>query len=1104
MIKTILFIASTETELISQYLLKSNLYDFQLYKADSQHTYIEQIKNNKPELLMLDLSIIEWNESAALSQIHNTFPELAIILLCDPIQIDLVEKLLTLGANDYIFKTEINAHTIEKSIYFSLKNSNIPKQIKKNSEISSNKPIELLDSIHFPFYIINVSDYSIVFGNKAAGLRPGLKTTCYQLSHNRSEKCSGRDHTCPMDIVKRTRKTAIVEHIHSDSNGNLRNIEVYCHPIFDQSGKLEYVLEYSFDITDSKRILENYKLLNERNQAILAAVPDIIVEVNIDKIYSWSNQAGYDFFGKDMIGKEAKFYFEGEQDTYDDVKSIFEGKEDILYLRSWQRRKDGEKRLLGWWCKAFKNSNGEIIGVISTARDVTDRQQMVESLRMSDNKHKTILRTAMDGYWRVDLDGRFLEVNDAYCEMSGYSERELLSMRITHVEALESNEDISVRINRIVEKGTERFESQHRHKEGHIFDVEVSVKHIHSGQEELIVFLHDITSRKRIFKELTKSREEYKDFFEDDITADFVSTLDGELLNCNPKFLELFGFSSIEEAKKIPLNEYYENPDIRNKLIQRLSENKQLDNYEFNLLTKSGKVVTVNANLRGYYDQAGKLQTIKGYMEDITEKRIVEKNLIESEEKFRKITNTANDAIILTDQTGKIVYWNKIAASIFQYSSEEIIGNILMDKILSPKTVNDFKRVLKFFAKGGNIDIIGNSFEVLGLRKNGEEFPLELSVSSIMFQNKWHAIGVVRDITERKEWESQLVEAKDRAEQSDRVKSAFLSTMSHELRTPLNAVIGFSSLIDANLPINEIIDFNRTINQSGIQLLQIIENIFDISNIEAGVAKIKITEFELSTLTNYLVDIVHTEQQKIGKEKIKFIYKPQSTIRDVVLQADQGKIQQVLINLLVNALKYTNEGSVEFGYKIESENDLVFYVKDTGIGIPDDKTDIIFENFRQVEDYHTREYGGVGLGLAITKKLIELMKGKIWLDTALGVGSTFFVSFPDIIVKKENVEIKRVAEIGSYDFSAFTFLVVEDETTNYLFLYHLLKSTEVKIVWAKNGQEAINTFHENGHIDLILMDLRLPVVNGYEASIQILEAKPDSCTECTCFTRRNG
>ena len=183
---------------------------------------------------------------------------------------------------------------------------------------------------------------------------------------------------------------------------------------------------------------------------------------------------------------------------------------------------------------------------------------------------------------------------------------------------------------------------------------------------------------------------------------------------------------------------------------------------------------------------------------------------------------------------------------------------------------------------------------------------------------------------------------------------------------------------------------------------------------------------------------------------------------------------------------------MEFGYKIESENDLVFYVKDTGIGIPDDKTDIIFENFRQVVDYHTREYGGVGLGLAITKKLIELMKGKYWLDTALGVGSTFFVSFPDIIVKKENVEIKRVAEIGSYDFSAFTFLVVEDETTNYLFLYHLLKSTEVKIVLAKNGQEAINTFHENGHIDLILMDLRLPVVNGYEASIQILEAKPDT------------
>ena len=372
-----------------------------------------------------------------------------------------------------------------------------------------------------------------------------------------------------------------------------------------------------------------------------------------------------------------------------------------------------------------------------------------------------------------------------------------------------------------------------------------------------------------------------------------------------------------------------------------------------------------------------------------------------------------------------------------------------------------------------------------GLRSNGEVFPIELSLSAIKLNGKWNSVGIIRNISERKEWEQKLIVSKEKAEESDRLKTIFLSTMSHELRTPLNAVIGFSSLVDENLPIDDILEFNRNINQSGYQLLNIIESIFDISNIEAGITKVQLKEFDLNSMVHYLEGIAKTEKNKFGKEEIQILFTLPKNSKNIKVNSDRNKIQQVLINLLVNALKFTDKGSIEFGYLIENNINLKFYVKDTGIGIREDKKEIIFEKFRQIEEGDTREYGGVGLGLSIAKKIVELLGGEIWLDSKLGIGTSFYVTIPGVILQKEKKDPVLQMNKETHDFSNNCILIVEDDTINYLFVYHLLKRTGVKIIWAKDGREAIDKFKEHSEIDLTLMDLRIPIIDGFGATKEI-------------------
>ncbi len=348
---------------------------------------------------------------------------------------------------------------------------------------------------------------------------------------------------------------------------------------------------------------------------------------------------------------------------------------------------------------------------------------------------------------------------------------------------------------------------------------------------------------------------------------------------------------------------------------------------------------------------------------------------------------------------------------------------------------------------------------------------------------------------ERKKTEQDLKDALILAQEADRLKSTFLATMSHELRTPLNAVIGFSELISEEIPMDNVIEFAKIIKNSGEHLLEMIEDIFDITVLESGQLKEKKEYFLLTPLLNEIYEMIASEQQKMGKDDITVLFNQLLYDNDLLVFSDPRKLKQVFMNLLKNALKFTNEGFVEFGYhKIPNSAIpfLEFYVKDTGIGIPNESQEIIFEIFRQGDDSHTRNYGGTGIGLSMAKKLTEHLGGKIRVTSKVGEGSTFYFTIPyDKTTGEEPVIAEKVIAKPHANLAGKTILIAEDEDSNFELLEVILTNASATVLRAFDGIEAIKICHSVANIDLILMDLKMPRMTGFEATVEIKKLFPD-------------
>lgn len=465
-------------------------------------------------------------------------------------------------------------------------------------------------------------------------------------------------------------------------------------------------------------------------------------------------------------------------------------------------------------------------------------------------------------------------------------------------------------------------------------------------------------------------------------------------------------------------------------------------------------------------------------IEEIKLSNQITNSLKESEEKFRSIMENSADAIFIADQQGKYVYTNKAVTAMLGYTSEEMKKKTIID--LSPQNKTD-----EYFETFKKVLIEGKAFAEIELLKKDGNF-ISTDLNSVLLPGGL-VYGSCRDITERKHAKEELIKAKNKAEDSDRLKTAFLHNISHEIRTPMNAIVGFSSLLgEPDVDAQSRKDYIEVIMQSSNHLLAIISDIVDISNIEANLVKIVKNEINLNST---LKSLYEQFLPKTGEKKIQLICESDVPDSDAFIVTDSTKLNQILINLIDNAIKFTDKGYVKVGYVVKDKF-LEFHVSDTGIGIPEEFHQKIFDRFYQVQHTISRLYEGTGLGLAISKANVELIGGKIRLSSEPGAGTSFYFTIP---YEKQSIVplpvIEKPVDKGFIFTEKKTILVAEDIDSNFQLVRYFLSGTNFDIVRAVNGKVAVEKCLSNKDIDLILMDIKMPVLDGYTAVKLIREAK---------------
>jgi PAS domain S-box-containing protein len=510
--------------------------------------------------------------------------------------------------------------------------------------------------------------------------------------------------------------------------------------------------------------------------------------------------------------------------------------------------------------------------------------------------------------------------------------------------------------------------------------------------------------------------------------------------------------------------------EVRKYEMELKIANEELQTTEEELREKNENLYSLNQLLRKQNRQLKELLSL----------------LHENEEKFEQLADHIDDTFFLIEK-GKLLYINPAVEKVFGLDRNAIIKNPrLFRNLIYPQDLPDFERlVMILLNKGGS----SASRQIRVLNPYRKLHWIWIRLFPIPGKNKKanRVAGIVSDITAQKEIEDELRNAKEKAQESDRLKTALLANLSHEIRTPMNGIIGFSGLLAKNvpdIPVNR--QYIDIINRSNDQLLHIIDDLVDISKIESNQLRLDIHAFDLAELMEKIFILYTRELTRSGKTGIELTkdYKP--GIYEGYILADELRLKQVLMNLLNNALKFTHSGHIRFGATLEDKTSLKFFVEDTGIGIAPELKEVIFEPFRQADIKPAREYGGTGLGLSISKGLVKLMGGKIGLESTPDQGSVFYFSVP-YIPAKTIPKTQQVPDVNFLKIQGKSVLIVEDDDSNFYFLKEVLSQAGMKTIRASDGHEAVEYTGQHSP-ELIVMDIGLPSMNGLEATKKIRES----------------
>lgn len=861
------------------------------------------------------------------------------------------------------------------------------------------------------------------------------------------------------------------ETIHHKKDGSLIDFEINVQYKESEGGRFAVFLH---DITNRKRIEAEIIKSESLYQDLFENAPDMFISIDAEttKIIQCNNTfAKMTKYSKEEIIGRTVFEMNSPE-SQEKAKNAF-----MQFMKSGElkdielqlRKKDGgiiDARLNA----TAVRENGKIIQSRSILRDVTE-------LRRGEKEIKTILFTAMDGFYLVDTEGRILETNDAYCKMIGYTHEELLTMKVKDIEASETEEEIKKRINEILKTGSIRFETKHRRKDGSIIIVEASVNYLIEEQPKLFCFIRDITEPSKAEEALRESEERYRILSE--ISPEMIYLIDtnGKLTYLNKASAAPFKVNPSEIIGK-HIEEIFP-AEISTRLMEGIQNviHSKTSSYTERKIRFPFEEKWMGVRLCPVFDKEYNVTSVLGLSIDISERKMAEKELL----KLSRAVEQSSASVVITNCRGDIEFVNQTLCDLTGFTKEELIGK-------NPRIWKSGYHTKEYYKEFWNTLLSGQncSGEILNKKKNGELYWESALISPLINENGeiTHFVAVKEDITEKKKMVTALVEAKEEAESANRLKDAFIANISHEIRTPLNGVLGMTHLIkelfQGNIKAEDEELFDGVDNSSK-RIIRTVDMILNYSRLQVGEFNVQPSKINISLILTELVSEFSTSAKHKSLE-LKFL----NEYENAEITADENSITIAISNLIDNAIKYTHKGFVEIKLHKEKNGDIIVDVKDTGIGISPVYLEHIFEPYRQEQMGYGRAYDGIGLGLALVKKVLDLNNAVISVESKKGEGTAFSINFGNgsrpTEVRSEKGQGGDMDPVEKAKQRKLV-LIVEDDLMNQITIKRFIDDLYDTMV-TNSSDEAMDIIR-NTEVDLILMDIS---INGSMNGLELTKA----------------
>lgn len=816
----------------------------------------------------------------------------------------------------------------------------------------------------------------------------------------------------------------------------------------------------------------------------------IVSTTDVSGILTYVNDMFCEISGysrNELLGQNHRIVKSGEHsaDFYADIWNT------IIHGNVWRgevcnRSKSGNLYWVETSIVPFLDNTGRPYQYVSIRTDITHIKEAELRLRLLERAVEASASSiSMADAGKPDMP--LIYVNPAFEYITGYSRDEVIGRNCRFLQGKEDDQSGLEEIRAALREGRAGESLLHNYrKDGTPFWNDLRIAPVHDELGRLTHFIgisDDVTERREASDALYKSEERLR---RSQLYAN-IGTWDwnirtGELI-CSERICSLFGYP--ESQQDSSYKNYFNNvhPDDRQRLVDAINACVQQGaefNIEFRCVWPDGRVRWLLERGDVVRAEDGTPLNMLGVAQDITKRKLVELQSLEQQARlviFKHIIENVADGVVTIDPDGIIRSFNPAAEKLFGYSAAEIINQHVSLLMPEPYHSKHGRHLERYNAEPLKA-IVGKQIELAGRHKDGTIFPLELSVSAMDINQSQHFAGILRDISERKQYEQQIIAAKDEAERANSAKSEFLSSMSHELRTPMNAILGFGQLLEIEAGLSEEqADYVDEMLKAGRHLLELINEVLDLAKIESGNVNLSLEPLVCSELVIECLALVKPIAQ------VKGIAIKDALVGAHTVRADHTRLKQVLLNLLSNAIKY-NRPQGEVAVQVIARNGFVrFAVSDTGYGIPVARYREVFQPFSRLGAEES-EIEGTGIGLTICRRLMKMMGGTIGMESEEGQGSIFWVELPEVVaaytIRSNNLAPAIAIEAASGDEHRHTVLYIEDNPANLRLVAQILgRNRQVQLITAHNPELGLELVSSR-RPELILLDINLPGMDGYQ------------------------